>query len=397
MRVHSVNLNLQLPADQLVDLFLFQWHTPEPIGGGTFHKIANPYVTQKRAVLEQFRDQFLARANPRLAFVILPEMSVPLSCVDVLMDVVNRVTSPLVIIGGIEPLPWAEYLGLAGSMGDTPVIEAPGNGNPASLWMNTAAVWVKADTGRILKFTQPKLHPSDLELPQFHRGENLIVFQSADQSALRRLNFCVQICSDFCSRRFVLNLRATMGEVCPGLHLDFLFLPQHNPYQEKAQFQESIDAFFDRTQPGLQTNEASLVFVNNASPIRGKAKAYGGSRIHFPYGTWRQPDTPTPTYWINDYTTYQASVVRESGPGLYHFTYKPHCYAGRRPGSGEVVPFTRRSFHAIDQDRLEDRAVDLFAEAHWLRNEWVAGTSEFVTDITESSTHGTLVAAKAES
>ena len=185
MSVHCVNLDLQWPGDELVDLFLFQWHTPEPLEGGTFRKIASPYIQQKRAVMEQFRDWFLRRPHPRLAFVILPEMSVPLSCVDVLADLAGRMPSPLVVIAGIEPLPWAEYLNFAASRVNTPEVERVGDGSPASLWVNTTGIWIRADDRGILMFTQPKLHLSDGEQPQFHKGENVIVFCSTDQSAHR--------------------------------------------------------------------------------------------------------------------------------------------------------------------------------------------------------------------
>jgi len=397
MNIHCVNLGLQLPDDELVDLFLFQWHTPEPREDGTFRKIASPYTEQKRAILEQFRDWFLGRPDLRTAFVILPEMSVPLSCVDVLADLAGRATSPLVVIGGIEPLPWTEYLTFARSMVNTPAVERIGEGNPASLWVNTTGIWIRADDGSVLKYTQPKLHPSDGELPQFHKGENVIVFRSTDQSSHKRLNFCVQICSDFCSRRFVSDLRADIGRASPGLHLDFLFLPQHNPNQEAAQFKESVEAYYDVAQRGVQTNEGCLVFVNNANERQGKSSAYGSSRAYFPYRIWREQEVPSATYWLKNYATYQAAIVRESGPGLYWFTYTPYCWLDRQPGAGHVLPYATGGFCAIEADHLETRPTPLWAEAHWLRNEWAAGTSEFVTDITESSTPGVLVAAKAES
>jgi hypothetical protein len=405
MNVHCVNLDLQLPSDKLVDLLLFQWHTPDPLEDHTFRKIASPYVEQKRAVLEQFRDWFLGRPDPRLAFVVLPEMSVPLSCAGVLADLVGRARSPMVVIGGFEPLTWTEYQTLAGTMSDTPKIEQVGEGSPDPLWVNAAGIWVRTDDGKVLqtddgkvlRFVQSKRHPSDPELPQFHRGENVIVFRSSDQSALRRLNFCVQICSDLCSRRFVSELRAAIGQVSPGLHLDFLLLPQHNPDQEKDQFQESIKDFFDTSLLGVQTNEGCLVFVNNANENQGKSSAYGGSRVYFPWGIWRHPEVPPPTYWLKNYLTHQASIVRESGPGLYSFTYKPHYCADRRPGGGDVLPFARALLHAIQANRLEPVPVHLEAEAHWLRNEWVSGKNVFVDNIKGNSAEDAQAETKAKS
>jgi len=397
MKVHPVQLNLQLPGDELVDLFLLQWHTPEPLEGGTFRKIASPYIEQKRAVLEQFQNLFLGRSSPRLAFVVLPEMSVPLPNTDVLADLVGKAQSPLVVIAGIEPLSWAEYQTLARTMSDTPEIEQTGAGSPAPLWVNAAGIWVRTDDGQVLRFVQTKIHPSDPEQPQFHKGENLIVFRSVDQSSLRRLNFCVQICSDFCSGRFVSDLRDTIGQACSGLHLDFLLLPQHNKDQEKGQFQESIQAFFDPSLPGVQTNEGCLVFVNNASENQGKSSTYGGSRVYFPWGTWHHSKVAPPTCWLKDYPTHQASIVRESGPGLYFLTYKPHYCADRRPGSGNVLPFARALLLAIQANHLELAPAHLEAEAHWLRNEWVSGKEVFIDNIKANSTDTPQAKTKANS
>jgi hypothetical protein len=74
MNVHVIPLNLHKPDEQLLNIFIFQWHTPEPIAGAEFAKIPSPHLEQKANVLNQFCEWYLKLAqqntSPQLTFII---------------------------------------------------------------------------------------------------------------------------------------------------------------------------------------------------------------------------------------------------------------------------------------------------------------------------------------
>lgn len=393
MNVRPITLNLHLPDDQLLDLFLFQWHRPEPLAPGELSKIPADVAQAKRGVLQQFRECLIRRdadlGVTRPAFIVFPELSLPQSGIPEIEALLTAVRRPLVLIAGIEHLTWSEYEVLAGAMSDTPENESCPAQERSGKILNVAAIWVRdenrTDTGEPLRFLQSKLHPADQERPRLHSGQNVLVFTSRDQTAGRRLNFCVQICSDFCRQDRVLALRKSIEAKCPGLPLDFTFLPQHNPNQEATRFREATEAYFRAVTGATQTPQGCLVMVNNASERQGKAEPYGGARVSFPYGRWRKLRVPPCTCFIRDYETHQAVVVREPGPGVYHLLYKPHCWIDRRPGGDQAEPFLDTAFLPIDNGQLASDFSPLWPERHWLRNEWAASAGVFVSDIRANS------------
>jgi hypothetical protein len=86
MAIYPIDLNLQLMDDRLVDIFIFQWHTPLPVHGHNWQKIQPVLAEVKLAILNEFHDwllrYFLVNTPPRPLFIVAPELSMPLCCDD---------------------------------------------------------------------------------------------------------------------------------------------------------------------------------------------------------------------------------------------------------------------------------------------------------------------------
>lgn len=409
MNVHPIPLNLQLPGDKLLDLFLFQWHTPEPLVGGTLSKIQSPQRERKQHVLEQFRDWVLDRNVPsrwqsdRPLILVVPEASLAVSHIGILEDLLDGVERPTVVVAGIEHLTWVEYEDLCTRMADTPQRETCPPEATAGRFVNVAGIWVRDLGGRVSRYLQSKLHPSYLEEASLHPGQNVLVFHSLDQTSGVRLNFCVQICSDFCSEAFVKGLRRGIESSHPNSPLDFVFLIQLEPDPPKSQFRESIKAWFDSPDRMVQTQEGCIVIANTAR-VPADPSPCGGSGFCFPRSTWwlsSKLPQPQHTFWIRDDGEYehQAVVAREPGPGVYWATYKPHYLGGFRLGRDECLPFpaSRALFMPLGDGRFTEEAGSLvlfpiLPVPHWLATQWRTGRGEFSVVLREKNRPPDVVA-----
>jgi len=401
MAIYPIDLNLQLMDDRLVDIFIFQWHTPLPVHGHIWQKILPDLAEEKLAILNEFHDwllrYFLENTPPRPLFIVAPELSMPLCCDDLLDQIVNEMNRPTVMIAGLEYLRWDEYSNFVANL---PWIPQPGTwltGGHENNIVNAAGIWIRDANGEIKKYIQPKLNPQDHEnaIP-LYRGQNTLFFCSTNKAHNLRLNFCVKICSDFSSAVFVQQLRQCIAAECAGVYLDLTFLIQCNADQEAVQFKQAVQTYFDVPNDNdmAPTQEGCLLFLNNANEKTGKSTKYGRSKLNFPFERWRYLEFPPPTYWVTDDGphSHQAVILRESGPGIYWLTYKPHRLVRPIAGSVQSMPFpdTHARFAYIEETSFgQGTDADLFlpipAVCHWLKGEWNEGKGELRSHLEENN------------
>lgn len=301
----------------------------------------------------------------------------PISCMDVLHRLIGQSSEPTVVIAGLEYLSLADYHSL---------VEGSDN-NSQGRWVErvdqqgqvNAALILSRDADATRRIhVQPKLHPADPEqIALVHAADNVLLFRHQDQRSGRGLNFCVQICSDFCNAQSVSTLRESISSsFADDLRLDLTFLLQQNPKQDVPQFRDGTNAYFDVADEKVDTKRGALLFVNNSSLAPSKSTYWGESQFRFIYNQWR-PYGGEFTYRIEQVSgeLWQAVTLREPGSGIYRITYKPAYLNSPRPGSGDVQPFeTARHWPIRDDLRVEELGPVSFsyipAVAHWLRGEW---------------------------
>lgn len=95
--VLPVEIGFCLGNDKLIDIFILQWHTPEPFRNHTWAKMASQDVDKRKQVLGTFQDwlrsDFDGNQSSRPLFIVAPELSVPachLHLLDQLVEQVNR-------------------------------------------------------------------------------------------------------------------------------------------------------------------------------------------------------------------------------------------------------------------------------------------------------------------
>lgn len=393
MHIHTVALDMQLPADRVVDLFLLQVHTPAPLEAGGL----GPFQPMVSAARGQFLEGF-ARwlredyqpANPdRPFFVLIPELSVPLQHLPILEGMATAANRPAFVIAGIEFLNFEQYRALLNTMDSMP--SRPdwlANGHAGHL-VNAAFVVVRDRQNNIHRFLQTKRNPSDAEALTHFPCDQALLFQSMNQAHGTRLNFCVQICADFTSEAQVRELRRACEVASNGRQLDFTFVIQRNEDQTAAHFKRSVAAYFEPPNAMTDTSAGCLVFVNNANATFGKSDVWGRSMLLFPFARrWRVPGSPT--YWLNDQGPFnhQAVVLREPGPTVYWLRYKPQYLVDPIPGAGQPVPFIdNRALALMVEGQAFPVPVDfkvIQPVIHWLVSEWTCTEPAFITELREA-------------
>jgi hypothetical protein len=398
MTIFPIDLNLQLTQDRLIDIFILQWHTPLPAHDHIWKKIPPQLAEEKVALFDNFGkwllNYFDVNTLSRPLFIVTPELSMPISCENFLDQIVNRINRPTVIIAGLEYLRWDEYSDFVANLPCMPQPETWLTDGRESNIVNAASIWIRDANNDVKRYIQPKIHPQDHEQPmQVYSGRCTLFFRSVDETTDPGLNFCVQICSDFVNADFVRQLRQDIAKKCPRFHLDLTFLIQCNPDQKVVQFKQAVQTYYDVPDGIAETEQGCLLFVNNANEKAGKSNKWGHSKLHFPFKRWRLLEFPPPTYWITNYKphNYQAVTLRESGPGIYWLTYKPHYLVRRLAGSGQSVPFQGTpGFAFIDGTTFgHGTAADLFvpipAVCHWLHGEWNEGKGELRSHLEENN------------
>ena len=391
MKVHRIRLDVELPPDRLVDLFVLQLHTPDSIAPGGLGPCPPDVAAARGECLARFAQWLTSSYQPenpdRPYFVLLPELSVPLSHLDVLERIATAADRPAFALGGIEFLRFNQYRELLNSMNampDRPAWLADGRDDQ---FVNAAFIAIRDAKGRVQRYLQTKRNPSDGEFQSHFPCEETLLFQSDKQSNGDRLNFCVQICSDFASHHQVLDLRRACEQV-GSRPLDFTFVLQRNKDQMVPHFKRSIAAYFEPPDQKVETGVGCLVFVNNANAAFGDSLQWGKSMLLFPYDRrWRI--SCSPTYWLDDDGphNHQAVIVRESGPTIYWLRYKPQYLVNRTPGSGQPGPFADNRAVALSIDEqvfphiAEFKAIQ--PVAHWLVSQWTQSEPRFIKELRE--------------
>ncbi len=398
MAIYPVPLKLELTDDRLIDIFILQWHTPLPVHQHNWEKIQTELAEEKLSILSEFHDwllrDFLVSTPPRPLFIVAPELSLPICCDKLLNQIVNETNRPSIAIAGLEYLCWDEYSELVSNLPYMPHPEDWLTGGREDVIVNAASIWIRDADREVKHYIQPKLHPQDHEqaIP-LYQGQHTLIFHSTNQATGPRLNFCVQICSDFTNATFVKELRQSIIKECEPLRIDFTFLLQCNPDQNVDQFKQAVQEYFAPPDGKVPTEDGCLAFVNNANETPGKSEMWGQSKIHFPFERWRNLNFAPPTYWLSEGGANNQSVtLRESGPGIYWLTYKPHYLVDPIPGSGQTLPFpsSYARFASIEGPKLrqEGTGTDLFAPipavCNWLKGEWNEGESDLQADLTDN-------------
>jgi len=404
MPVYLINLDLQLEQDRLMDIFLFQWPTTFSDQGPILPQLAN----DKATLLKNFRNwlfNYFDNAIPiRPLFIVLPELSMPKCYTNLLDEIARGMNRPTVIIAGLEYLGWDEYHKFIENESASPQPATWFENGDDGCLVNAAGIWIREyssnnHNGNIKKYLQPKCHPYDHERPYLYPCLNVLVFRSQKQVSGPRLNFCVQICSDFSSASFVRELRQKCVEACSpsGITLDITFLLQHNEDQDAPQIKQAIQAYFEPAESMAETDGGCLIFINRANDTLGKADKWGKSKILFPFQRrWRHLNFASPTFWLKDEraNNHQAAILRESGPCLYWLVYKPLHLVNRIAGSGEPVPFPDgKAYYAIiknknfgdGKERDDHRFMKLQPICHWFSGELDEGIKDLPSWIERKS------------
>ncbi|MES0447781.1 MAG: hypothetical protein ABUJ92_14710, partial [Desulfobacterales bacterium] len=89
MTIFPIDLNLQLTQDRLIDIFIFQWHTPLAAHDHIWKKIPPQLAEEKVALFDNFGkwllNYFDVNTPSRPLFIVTPELSMPISCENLLV------------------------------------------------------------------------------------------------------------------------------------------------------------------------------------------------------------------------------------------------------------------------------------------------------------------------
>ena len=391
MQVFPVEVDVSLPQDRAVDLFLLQCHSPDPLEGGAPGKLPAQVSVTRLALLTSFykwiRDTYCPQNPLRPYFVVTPELAVSADHLDVLRNIARAGQGPAVVLAGLDFLTWDEYQILLHAMPDMPDPDSwTEGGNPAHR-LNTAIIFLQESGGLLREFIQPKRNPSDREAATHFPCQNVLFFHSKTQAQGRRLNFSVQICSDFTNSKNVREFRRECELKSNGMPVDFTFLLERNPDQSAPQFQGSIETYFEPPEGMVDTSPGCLVFANAASEYFGKSTSWGKSMLLFPWNRIHWKTYGSHTYWLRDQkaNNYQAVVLREPGACIYWLRYKPHYLVNPIAGSGHPGPFVDNHALALILDGDHFPAAPVFhtipAVTHWLLSEWTYSQPEFLEQL----------------
>ncbi len=372
-----IELPWSLPTDHLIDIFIIQFRTPVLEEAGACKSIDSALGEKRQELLSNFGSQlikYLDKKSQRPLFIITPELSLPFSCQKIVKELVESAKRPVVFIAGYEFLNHKQYLDLIASSA-LPEKSKWTESTREGTNFNVAGIWLGDGNGKIDHYIQTKTSPSRPEHASVFSGSNLLFFMTPDQSNGKRLNFAVQICSDFTSDEKVENFRKSLGATSPSL--DITFLLQCNPDQEAIAFKSGIKHLFKPPSENMiETSNGCIVLVNNANEVHGRSIEWGQSKVcvKFTQG-WDAPTKfPQPTYFAKNQGgfDYQEMVFRESGQGIYRLTYKPRYMQNVVPGSVDEFPFNggHVEYAKIEGNTLQP-FIPLHPTIHWLNCHWL--------------------------
>ncbi len=339
MTVVPHELDIELPPAKILDVLLFQWHTPSPPYDGTW-TIPSELTTEKTAVLESFFEWCRGNTNwasdPPLVLVVLPEISVPLSSIEVVEAGLKRLRGVFLVVAGLEVMTGAGYRGLLAPSQSTDVWT---DKLEATHLVNSAVIWVSTN-GAVERFLQPKRMLSAKE-QNFYQGQAFWFFTSKERAPGKRFDFAVQVCSDFTAESDVRGFRreCLTGDV--ERQLDLTVVLQHNDDQGALAFKKGVEAYFEAPDGLVPTRESCLLFVNNARPPNSIAPEFGQSRAHVLYESRFSTKAAPHTFWLQDQKdfNYQAAVMRHDRPAVFWLGYKPVYLLNRVAGCHDSFLF----------------------------------------------------------
>ena len=71
MQVIPVDIDMTLPEDGVVDLFILQFHSPDPIENGFLGKLPSNVIARRQVFLKQFLSMDAGHLLPRKSFEAL--------------------------------------------------------------------------------------------------------------------------------------------------------------------------------------------------------------------------------------------------------------------------------------------------------------------------------------
>jgi hypothetical protein len=398
MRIHPIELDLPLSQDQLIDIMLIQWRTPMQDEEGLSAAVEEKAVALKARVLESLVTWTLNehRTATRPLFVLTPEISTPLGGLETFKALLESLRRPAVVVAGMEYLDRDEYRRLISSS-NNPEPESWIEGVDAAEKINAAAILIRDVTGNVSFFVQPKIHPADIERRwRVHGASHVLVFHHRSHAPGAGVNFCVQICSDFCTAPHVSLLRKQILEAFrnENLGLDLTLLLECNADQQMPQFRDGTNTFFQPHAGEVTTDKGTLVMLNNASRASGKSAVWGDSQFRFPYNRWRQGGGEfTYSLMQNSGEYWQEATFREPGPCAYWLTFKPLLLCDSRPASGDSLPFKEASCWKFDNpENLMPTFKHISAVMHWLESEWRSGRDQLASSLAEQRSDAEIAA-----
>lgn len=396
MHVHPVELDLPLSDDELVDLLLIQWRTPIPGEDNVTPALLAQTIERKREILDRLCAWMVGnhRDCRRPLIVLTPEVSTPVDLLDRVEGLLTQMNRPTIVVAGVEYLDPSQYSNLI-SQSCNPERERWVQGVDGWEKVNTAVILTRGADGALRKYLQPKIRPADAERAwRVYGAEHVLLFHHRSHAPGAGLHFCVQICSDFCSRTHVALLRERIARAFQNedLRLDLTLLLQCNRDQEAPQFRDGTNAYFGGPhQAKVRTDAGAILMLNNASATGGISPHWGGSQFRFLYDSWTQPGGEF-TYWLSQMSNeeWQAAAFRDSGPSVYWVTYKPRYLCDRRP-SEDTHPFVDAVCWRIADGAPSFKPIS--AVIHWLESEWVTAAGSLVGSLVAQGTQNQVAEA----
>ena len=299
IHVETVDLaqrDVPLPMDR-IGMVIAQPHIPleslttaEP-----FHCIEEAKPQRLAMLTETLTVSLAARhGEPKTHFTVFPEYSIPgldgIAHIEALLKA-NTWPPDTIVIGGIDALDRAQYLGLLEDPHTH--VDHMRNGAdsvPAQCWINCAITWVKTADGTLERWIQPKLHPAWAEMNIRHehmfRGSSVYVFKGFLENGAP-FRFGTLVCFDWIAP---INGRTPSQWILSDLHeqangnltpLSWLFVIQHNKKPSHDTFLTGVTAFFNQIEfPNATRQNACLVFANTAGkPVPARTVEFGGCSI----------------------------------------------------------------------------------------------------------------------
>lgn len=292
-----------------------------------------------------------------------------------------------VVIGGVDALTKAEYRNLCDGA-DTRVDtrNAPDRVHDNE-WINCGVTWVKAASGNVSRWLQPKLEPSwperNITHARMFSGNSVFIYRAAFANGLP-CRFLSLMCFDWVGirggqpiRDKILDQLNARGE---EISLSWIFVLEHNEEPSHPSFLFGAADLFENQAhfPLVNRGRAGLIFANTAGgPVPGKVARYGSSSVVF------SPLAPfdlrgcNPTY-SSVPQTLRANptlarckdiVFREMGACIHSFSQ--NIPAAAHLGShGRDLPIRRARVHSIAAATVDPRTggTEVPAPVKWVND-----------------------------